>query len=95
LTFTGTVGSTYSVTVADLGNIDFGHWDNGVTDRTITIVLDQEDTTITVYLEVDSTAADTTIDSLTVILQWFTEIVDQDDCFDVALRAGRTWLSAI
>ena len=43
LTFTGTVGSTYTVTVPVLGNVDFERWDNGLTDRTRTIVLGQDD----------------------------------------------------
>jgi glucose/arabinose dehydrogenase len=82
LTFTGTVGSTYTVTVPVLGNMEFDRWDNGVTDRTRSITLDQGDTTITGYLDVESTSANATIDSRTIIIQRFADIVDQDNCFD-------------
>ncbi|MDQ3967930.1 MAG: PQQ-dependent sugar dehydrogenase [Thermoproteota archaeon] len=82
LTFTGTAGSTYTVTVPVLGNMEFDRWDNGATDRTRSIVLGQDDTTITAYLEVDSTFTNTTIDARTIIIQRFADIVDQDNCFD-------------
>jgi aldose sugar dehydrogenase len=82
LTFTGTVGSTYTVTVPVLGNVDFEKWDNGLTDRTRTIVLGQDDTTITAYLEVDLPTANATIDSREILIQRFADIVDQDNCFD-------------
>jgi hypothetical protein len=81
LTFTGTVGSTYTVTVPVLGNMEFDRWDNGVTDRTRSLILDQGDTTITAYLDVESTSANATIDSRTIIIQRFADIVDQDNCF--------------
>jgi glucose/arabinose dehydrogenase len=82
LTFIGTVGSTYSVTVPVLGNMEFDRWDNGATDRTRSITLDPGDNTITAYLEVDSTGANGTLDSRTIIIQRFADIVDQDNCFD-------------
>jgi glucose/arabinose dehydrogenase len=82
LTFTGTVGSTYTVTVPVLGNVDFEKWDNGLTDRTRIIVLGQDDTTITAYLEVDVPTANATIDSREILIQRFADIVDQDNCFD-------------
>ena len=82
LTFVGTAGSTYTVTVPVLGNMEFDRWDNGSTDRTRSIVLDQDDNTITAYLEVDSTSVNATIDSRTIIIQRFADIVDQDNCFD-------------
>jgi glucose/arabinose dehydrogenase len=88
LTFTGTVGSTYTVTVPVLGNMAFDRWDNGVTDRTRSIILGQGDTTITAYLDVGSISGNTTIDSRTIIIQRFADIVDQDNCFDVE-DAGR------
>jgi hypothetical protein len=82
LTFVGTVGSTYTVTVPVLGNMEFDRWDNGATDRTRSITLDQDDNTITAYLEVDSTGANASLDSRTIIIQRFADIVDQDNCFD-------------
>jgi glucose/arabinose dehydrogenase len=82
LTFVGTAGSTYTVTVPVLGNMEFDQWDNGATDRTRSITLDQDNNTITAYLEVDSTSANTTLDSRTIIIQRFADIVDQDNCFD-------------
>jgi aldose sugar dehydrogenase len=82
LTFVGTVGSTYTVTVPVLGNMEFDRWDNGSTDRTRSITLDQGDNTITAYLEVDSTNANATLDSRTIIIQRLADIVDQDNCFD-------------
>jgi aldose sugar dehydrogenase len=82
LTFVGNVGSTYTVTVPVLGNMEFDRWDNGATDRTRSITLDQDDNTITAYLEVDSTGANATLDSRTIIIQRFADIVDQDNCFD-------------
>ncbi|HEX2471620.1 MAG TPA: PQQ-dependent sugar dehydrogenase, partial [Nitrososphaera sp.] len=82
LIFTGTTGSTYTVTVPVLGNMEFDRWDNGSTDRTRSIVLSQDDTTITAYLEVDSTFTNATIDARTIIIQRFADIVDQDNCFD-------------
>jgi aldose sugar dehydrogenase len=82
LTFVGTAGSTYTVTVPVLGNMEFDRWDNGAADRTRSITLDQDDNTITAYLEVDSTSANATLDSRTLILQRFADIVDQDNCFD-------------
>ena len=91
LTFTGTSGSTYSVTVPVLGNMKFDRWDNGVTDRTRSIILDEGDTTITAYLDVESTSANATIDSRTIIIQRFADIVDQDNCFDVE-DAGRLYM---
>ncbi|MBD0300385.1 MAG: PQQ-dependent sugar dehydrogenase, partial [Nitrososphaera sp.] len=68
LTFTGTAGSTYTVTVPVLGNMEFDRWDNGVTDRTRSITLDQGDTTITAYLDVESTSASAPIDTRTIII---------------------------
>ncbi len=91
LTFTGTAGSTYTVTVPVLGNMEFDRWDNGVTDRTRSVNLDQGDTTITAYLDVESTSANATIDSRTIIIQRFADIVDQDNCFDVE-DAGRLYM---
>jgi hypothetical protein len=91
LTFTGTVGSTYTVTVPVLGNMEFDRWDNGVTDRTRSITLSQGDTTITTYLDVGSTSSNSTIDSRTIIIQRFADIVDQDNCFD-AKDAGRLYM---
>ncbi len=91
LTFTGTAGSTYSVTVPVLGNMEFDRWDNGVTDRTRSVNLDQGDTTITAYLDVESTSANATIDTRTIIIQRFADIVDQDNCFD-AEDAGRLYM---
>jgi hypothetical protein len=91
LTFTGTVGSTYTVTVPVLGNMEFDRWDNGVTDRTRSIILGQGDTTITAYLDVESTSGNGTIDSRTIIIQRFADIVDQDNCFD-AEDAGRLYM---
>jgi aldose sugar dehydrogenase len=82
LTFTGSIGSTYTVTVPVLGNVDFEKWDNGLTDRTRIIVLGQDDTTITAYLEVDVPTANVTIDSREILIQRFADIVDQDNCFD-------------
>jgi aldose sugar dehydrogenase len=82
LTFTGTAGSTYTVTVPVLGNMEFDRWDNGSTDRTRSIVLSQDDTTITAYLEVDPAFTNATIDARTIIIQRFADIVDQDNCFD-------------
>ena len=82
LTFVGTAGSTYTVTVPVLGNMEFDRWDNGAADRTRSITLDQDDNTITAYLEVDSTSVNATLDSRTIILQRFADIVDQDNCFD-------------
>jgi aldose sugar dehydrogenase len=83
LTFVGTAGSTYTVTVPVLGNMEFDQWDNGATDRTRSITLDQDNNnTITAYLEVDSTSANSTLDSRTIIIQRFADIVDQDNCFD-------------
>jgi hypothetical protein len=46
LTFAGTTGATYSVTVSDYGSIFFDHWDNGNTARTRTLILNA-DMTIT------------------------------------------------
>jgi glucose/arabinose dehydrogenase len=91
LTFTGTAGSTYTVTVPVLGNMEFDRWDNGVTDRTRSVNLDQGDTTIIAYLDVESTSANATIDSRTIIIQRFADIVDQDNCFDVE-DAGRLYM---
>jgi glucose/arabinose dehydrogenase len=91
LTFTGTVGSAYTVTVPVLGNMEFDRWDNGVTDRTRSIILGQGDTTITAYLDVGSTSGNATIDSRTIIIQRFADIVDQDNCFDVE-DAGRLYM---
>ena len=91
LTFTGTVGSTYTVTVPVLGNMEFDRWDNGVTDRTRSVNLGQGDTTITAYLDVDSTSANATIDSRIILIQRFADIVDQDDCFN-AEDAGRLYM---
>ena len=91
LTFTGTAGSTYSVTVPVLGNMEFDRWDNGVTDRTRSVNLDQGDTTITAYLDVESTSANATIDTRTIIIQRFADVVDQDNCFD-AEDAGRLYM---
>ena len=91
LTFTGTIGSTYSVTVPVLGNMEFDRWDNGVTDRTRSITLDQGDTTITAYLDVESTSASAPIDTRTIIIQRFADIVDQDNCFN-AEDAGRLYM---
>src|ERR687897_40184 len=82
LRFTGTLGSSYTVTVPVLGNMEFDRWDNGVTDRTRSITLGQGDTTITAYLDVESTSTNATIDSRTVIIQRFADIVDRDNCFD-------------
>ena len=82
LTFTGTVGSTYTVTVPVLGNMKFSRWDNGVTDRTRPITLSQDDNIVTAYLDVDSAIRNSTIDSRTIIIQRFADIVDQDNCFD-------------
>jgi glucose/arabinose dehydrogenase/uncharacterized membrane protein YgcG len=82
LTFTGSAESTYTVTVPVLGNMKFDRWDNGVTDRTRSITLSQGDTTITAYLDVGSTFDNATIDSRTLIIQRFADIVDQDNCFD-------------
>ena len=82
LTFAGTAGSTYTVTVPVLGNMEFDRWDNGSTDRTRSIVLGQDDTTITAYLEVDPAFTNATIDARTIIIQRFADIVDQDNCFD-------------
>ena len=82
LTFVGTAGSTYTVTVPVLGNMEFDQWDNGATDRTRSITLDQDDNILTAYLEVDSTSANATLDSRTIIIQRFADIVDQDNCFD-------------
>jgi aldose sugar dehydrogenase len=79
LTFTGTVGSAYAVTVTVLGNVEFDRWDNGNTDRRRTVVLNQDDTIITAYLKIDST---TTRDSRAIIIQRFADVVDQDGCFD-------------
>jgi hypothetical protein len=62
--------------------MEFDRWDNGAADRTRSITLDQDDNTITAYLEVDSTSANATLDSRTIILQRFADIVDQDNCFD-------------
>jgi glucose/arabinose dehydrogenase len=91
LTFAGAAGSTYTVTVPVLGNMEFDRWDNGVTDRTRSVILDQGDTTITAYLDVESTSANATIDSRTIIIQRFADIVDQDNCFD-AQDAGRLYM---
>jgi glucose/arabinose dehydrogenase len=91
LTFTGTAGSTYTVTVPVLGNMEFDRWDNGVTDRTRSIILDQGDTTITAYLDVESTSANAPIDTRTIIIQRFADIVDQDNCFD-AEDASRLYM---
>jgi glucose/arabinose dehydrogenase len=82
LTFTGTVGSTYTVTVPVLGNMEFDRWDNGVTDRTRSITLNGDNNTITAYLEVDSPTTNTTIDSRDIIIRRFADVVDQDNCFD-------------
>jgi aldose sugar dehydrogenase len=49
LTFTGKEGSTYTTTVSDCKERDFNHWDNGATDRTITL---DRDTTLTAYYEI-------------------------------------------
>jgi aldose sugar dehydrogenase len=91
LTFTGTVGSTYTVTVPVLGNMEFDRWDNGVTDRTRSIILGQGDTTITAYLDVGSISGNSTIDSRAIIIQRFADIVDQDNCFD-GEDAGRLYM---
>jgi hypothetical protein len=48
LSFTGNVGATYSVTVADYGSSFFDHWDNGSTTRTRILTLDS-DTVITAF----------------------------------------------
>jgi glucose/arabinose dehydrogenase len=82
LTFTGNIGSTYSVTVPVLGNMEFDRWDNGVTDRTRSITLNQDNNTVTAYLEVDSPTTNTTIDSRDIIIRRFADVVDQDNCFD-------------
>ena len=62
--------------------MEFDRWDNGSTDRTRSIVLGQDDTTITAYLEVDPAFTNATIDARTIIIQRFADIVDQDNCFD-------------
>ena len=77
-----------SVTVPVLGNMEFDRWDNGSTDRTRSIVLGQDDTTITAYLEVDPAFTNATIDARTIIIQRFADIVDQDNCFMQRMRAG-------
>ncbi|MFL6489004.1 MAG: PQQ-dependent sugar dehydrogenase [Nitrososphaera sp.] len=82
LTFTGTIGSTYTVTVPVLGNMEFDRWDNGVTDRTRSITLNRDNNTVTAYLEVDSPTTNTTIDSRDIIIRRFADVVDQDNCFD-------------
>ena len=82
LTFTGTIGSTYTVTVPVLGNMEFDRWDNGVTDRTRSITLNGDNNTVTAYLEVDSPTTNTTIDSRDIIIRRFADVVDQDNCFD-------------
>ncbi|HEX7034019.1 MAG TPA: discoidin domain-containing protein [Nitrososphaera sp.] len=48
LTFTGNTGSKYSVTVAEHGEREFDHWDNGATIMTRTVKL-SKDTTVTAY----------------------------------------------
>jgi glucose/arabinose dehydrogenase/PKD repeat protein len=46
LTFTGTLGATYTVSVQDYGDFVFDHWDNGSTTRARTLTLNA-DTTVT------------------------------------------------
>jgi len=82
LTFTGTIGSTYTITVPVLGNMEFDRWDNGVIDRTRSITLNRDNNTVTAYLEVDSPTTNTTIDSRDIIIRRFADVVDQDNCFD-------------
>jgi len=55
LTYTGTSGATYSVTISDYDDSIFDHWNNGSTARTRTITLSQA-TTITAYFETSTTA---------------------------------------
>jgi hypothetical protein len=55
LTFTGTGGSSYSVTVSDYGQRTFDHWGDGSTSRTRTITLN-EDFTANVYYRTSTTA---------------------------------------
>jgi hypothetical protein len=48
-TYTGTYGSTYSVSVANYGNLVFSHWSDGVTTPTETFPLSQATTLIAYY----------------------------------------------
>jgi len=51
LVFSGTSGSTYNVTVADYGDRTFDHWQDGSTNRTRSVTLNQ-DTTLTAYYKI-------------------------------------------
>jgi hypothetical protein len=48
LTYTGSSGTTYTVTVSDYGSSVFDHWENGSTTRSRTLSM-SSDTTITAY----------------------------------------------
>lgn len=78
LMFAGDEGTEYTVTVADFGNKKFDHWDDDSTDRTRTIILNQ-DTTITAFYD---TEADDDDDSPSTIIDRFAGILDGDECFD-------------
>ena len=54
LSFAGTTGSTYAITVSDYGSIYFDHWENGSTARTRTLALNS-DVTITAFFRTTST----------------------------------------
>lgn len=80
LTFTGDERSAYTVTVADFGSREFDHWDDESTNRTRTITLDQ-DTTITAHYDTNA-ETDADVASSNTVIDWFTRILDGDDCFD-------------
>lgn len=76
LTFTGEEGSTYTVTVSDFGNREFERWENGDTDRTRTITL-EEDTTMTATYQVTEEDPD----DLSGIMR-LVRLLGNDGCFD-------------
>lgn len=76
LMFTGSEGSTYTVTVADFGDREFDHWENDSTNRARTVTLDQ-DATITAFYEIDSDA-----NSQTATINRLVRLLDGDGCFD-------------
>ena len=55
LSYTGTTGATYSVSVSDYGSMVFDHWENGSTVRARTVTLNA-DTAITAHFRVPTVA---------------------------------------
>jgi hypothetical protein len=63
VTFTGTYGATYSVTVSDYGSFVFDHWENGSTARTRTLALNSSVEVVAYYRNNNSASAVLTVTS--------------------------------